>query len=86
MIADRRRLPPRSSASVEKSLDAARKSVPIAYGTTIRMKMDEVAAAVEVVARTGDGEAVRVFDLGPWRETMSGSPGGRRAGRTCEGD
>src|SRR6266567_1740173 len=43
-------------------------------------------AAVEVVARTGYGEAVRVFDLGPRDETMNRGPGDRIAGRTCEGD
>ena len=30
------------------------------------------AAAVKVVARTGYGEAVRVFDLGPRNERISG--------------
>src|SRR6266536_1302889 len=43
-------------------------------------------AAVEVVARTGEGEAVRVFDLGPRNETMNRGPGDRIARRTCEGD
>jgi transposase len=32
-------------------------------------------AAVEVVARTGYGETVRVFDLEPWHGRMSGTPG-----------
>src|ERR1700685_2857415 len=43
-------------------------------------------AAVEVVARTGNGEAVGVFDLGPRDETMNRGPGDRIARRTCEGD
>jgi hypothetical protein len=43
-------------------------------------------AAVEVVVRTGDGEAVKVFDLGPRNETMNRGPGDRIARRTCEGD
>ena len=43
-------------------------------------------SAVEVVARTGYGKAVRVFDLGPRNETMNRSPGDRIARRTCEGD
>src|ERR1700733_14880902 len=42
--------------------------------------------AVEDVARTGDGEAVGVFDLGPRDETMNRGPGDRIARRTCEGD
>ena len=47
---------------------------------------DRSKAAVEVVTRTGYGEAVRVFDLGPRDETMGRGPGDRIAGRTCEGD
>jgi hypothetical protein len=35
-------------------------------------------AAVEVVARTGYGEAAGVFDLGPRDETMDRGPGDRR--------
>jgi hypothetical protein len=34
----------------------------------MHMKMGEIAVAAEVVADTGYGEAVRVFDLGPWTE------------------
>jgi hypothetical protein len=68
------------------SLDVARKSVPIAFRTTMVMKMGEIAAAVEVVARTGCVEAVKVFDLGPRAGTIRGGPGDLIAGRTCEGD
>jgi len=32
------------------------------------MKMVSIAEAVELVANTGDFEAVRVFELGPWTE------------------
>ena len=37
----------------------------------------EIAAAVEVVARTGYVEAVKVFDLGPRTGTIRGGPGDR---------
>src|SRR5882724_8133481 len=53
---------------------------------TMVMKMGQIGVVVEVVARTGYGKAVRVFDLGPRDETMSRGPGDRIAGRTCEGD
>jgi len=46
----------------------ARKSVQIAFRTTIVAKMGGIAAAIEVVARTGYGEAAKVFDLGPRTE------------------
>ena len=49
------------------------------------MKMGLIAVAIEVVARTGYGEAVKVFDLGPWAGKTSGSPG-EGAGRAREGD
>jgi hypothetical protein len=39
-------------------------------------------AAVEVVARTGEVEAVGVLDLGPRNESMNRGPGDRVAGRT----
>jgi len=71
------------------SLDAARTSVFFARqpGQQILMKMGtDRLRAVEVVARTGEVEAVRVFDLGPRNETMSRGPGEGIAGRTCEGD
>jgi hypothetical protein len=72
--------------SVEMSLDAARKSVPKrASAQSLWMKMGLIVAAVEVVARTGYGEAVKVFDLGPWAGKTSGSPGDR-TGRTRESD
>jgi hypothetical protein len=33
---------------------------------SLGMRMGEIVAAVEFVAGTGYGKAVRVFDLGPW--------------------
>jgi hypothetical protein len=42
--------------------------------------------AVEVVAGTGDGEAVGVFDLGPRTKEMSGTSWRSIAKRTREGD
>ena len=50
------------------------------------MKMSEVVATVEVVAGTGYGEAVLVFDLGPRNGKMCGTPGDRIVGRAREGD
>jgi hypothetical protein len=67
-----------SGPGVAMSGDAARMSVAIAFRITMVMKMVSIVAAVEVVARTGYGEAVRVFDLGPRNETMSRGPGDRR--------
>ena len=51
----------------------------------IGMKMEVVGAAAEVVVRTGYGEAVRVFDLGPVGGKISEGTGDH-AGRTREGD
>ena len=42
--------------------------------------------AVEVVAGTGDGEAVGVFDLGPRTKEMSGTSWRYSTKRTREGD
>ena len=56
-----------------------------ASAQSLWMKMGLIVAAVEVVARTGYGEAVKVFDLGPWAGKTSGSPGDR-TGRTRESD
>src|SRR6266403_4580918 len=68
------------------SLDAARTSVPYCVPHKDCDENGFDPAAVEVVARTGYGEAVRVFDLGPRNETISRGPGDRIARRTCEGD
>jgi len=71
---------------VEMSLDMAGTSVPRrGIAQSLWMKMELIDAAVEVVARTGYGKAVRVFDLGPWAGKTSGSPGDR-TGRTRESD
>ena len=75
-----------TAEGVEKSLDTARTSVPKpAERAKAEMKMELIVAAVEVVARTGYGEAAGVFDLGPWAGKTSGSPGGR-TGRARESD
>src|SRR5436305_537592 len=75
-----------STSANRCSWTEASMSVPIAFRTTMVMKMGVIAAAVEVVAGTGCVEAVRVFDLGPRTGSMSRSPGDRIVGRTCEGD
>jgi len=54
------------------SLDAARTSVPYCVPHKDCDENGFDPAAVEVVARTGYGEAVRVFDLGPRNERISG--------------
>jgi hypothetical protein len=57
-----------SESGVAISGDTARRSVAQARLRRAKalMKMEWIVAAVEVVARTGYGEAVGVFDLGPW--------------------
>jgi hypothetical protein len=75
----------RSRASRRVSTRHARVFL-IAFRTRILMKMVQIVVAAKVVARTGYGEAVRVFDLGPRNERISRGPGDRIVRRTCEGD